>query len=141
MDTNMILARILYRSDGIFSQLYQDDNSRVCVTLEHSFQFPDTPLGLWEPVIRKGSYICVRGMHRLEGMTEDFETFEVKGIAGHSGVILHWGNWNKDSKACILMGEAIVDSAQGKMVTNSCATFQRFMASQVGIDRFQLTVE
>jgi hypothetical protein len=137
----MILSRLIYRPDGIFSRLWHDDESLMCVTLEHAFQFPDTPAGLWEPVIKKGSYICVRGNHRLDGMTHDFETFEVTGIVGHTGVIFHWGNWNKDSKACILLGASIVDSPSGKMVTDSVKTFQRFMAGQDDIDRFQLTVE
>lgn len=137
----MILSRLLYRSDGIFSRLRYDDGTPMCVTLEHAFQFPDTPAGLWEPVIKKGSYICLRGFHRLEGMTEDFETFEVTGIVGHTGVIFHWGNWNKDSKACILVGESMIDSPAGKMVTNSRAMFHKFMGGQTDVDRFQFTVE
>jgi hypothetical protein len=137
----MILSRLIYRPDGIFSRLWYDDGSAMCVTLEHAFQFPDTPAGLWEPVIKKGSYICVRGAHRLEGMTHDFETFEVTGIVGHTGVVFHWGNWNKDSKACILVGESIADSPTGKEVINSVKTFEKFMAGQEGIDRFQLIVE
>jgi hypothetical protein len=65
----------------------------------------------------------------------------VTGVAGHTGLLFHWGNWNRDSDGCILTGEAFADSAKGEMVTNSRASFARFMALQDGFDSFQLEVK
>lgn len=84
-------------------------------------------------------------MHRLHGMTEDFETFEVLGVPDFqgnpvTGLLFHWGNWNKDSEGCILTGEAETSSAQGMMVTASRDKFAAFMQLHEGEDTFQLTV-
>lgn len=137
----MILSRIWHNEGGILGRLFRDDESRIGVTLEHAFQFKDTPAGLWEPVIPKGVYTCVRGPHRLAHMTQDFETFEVTGIARHSGLIFHWGNWNTDSKGCILLGDALSNSPAGPMITDSRRTFAKFMAGLSGTDTFTLTIE
>jgi hypothetical protein len=133
---DLTLQRTQYRPDGIFSEV-TDVDGPVMVTLEHAFP---NGQGDFLPKIPPGVYACVRGLHRLDGMTEDFETFEVSGVAGHSGLLFHWGNWNKDSDGCILTGEGYGASSSGEMVTNSRATFEKFVALQNGVDSFQLEV-
>ena len=97
------------------------------------------------PKIPPGIYDCVRGKHRLESMTEDFETFEITGVAGHKKLLFHWGNYNDNSDGCNLTGEKFAEgvehAAHVEMVTNSQATFKRFLAAQEGLDSFKLTVE
>jgi hypothetical protein len=134
---DLILQRKSYEADGILSTCADTTGAQVMVTLEHAFEDDE---GDYQPKIPPGTYVCIRGPHRLEGMTEDFITFEVTGVAGHTGLLFHWGNWNKDSDGCILTGEAFAASASGEMVTNSRATFARFMALQDGVDNFQLDV-
>ena len=102
-------------------------------TLEHAY--PGNPTG-WVPIVQPGVYTCVLGAHRLDGMTEDFLTYEVMGVEGHTGILFHWGNWNKDSKGCILLGTA----REGDMVMYSRKAFGQFMAMQGGAESFQLTV-
>lgn len=133
----MILSRMTKRPDGIFSQLLDDNGNQVSCTLEHAF--PDGKGG-FEPVIPPGTYTCVRGLHRLEHMTEDFETFEITGVQGHSQLLFHWGNWNKDSDGCVLTGSSIDKIVTPWMVTNSRFTFAKFMELNQGLDQFPLTV-
>jgi hypothetical protein len=134
----MNLIRTEFREDGIFGHLLDDKGQSIAMTLEHAYQQPD---GSWAPKIYDGQFICVRGPHRLNGMTADFETFEITGVKGHEGLLFHAGNFDKDSSGCILLGEDIVTQADGsEMVTNSRATFAKFMNGLDGVTEFLLTV-
>ncbi len=107
------------------------------MTLEHAYQEGE----LWLPKMKLGSYTCQRGMHRLNGMEQDFETFEITAVPGHTNILFHWGNWTKDSEGCVLLGEALAESSEGEMITNSKATFAHFMERLAGVDSFTLTVD
>lgn len=135
----LLLQRMAYQTDGVFSKLFlfvgdEQVNTQpaLCVTLEHSYD--------GRPKLAPGTYLCVRGQHRLHGMTEDFTTFEITGVIGHSGILFHWGNFNKDSDGCVLLGHTIADSPQGTMVTDSRATFAKFMKTLAGANEVQLEV-
>lgn len=113
--------------------LFDDEGTPIAVTLEHSYD--------GAPKLPVGAYTCVRGPHRLHGMDHDFETFEVTGVPGHTGILFHWGNYNKDSEGCILLGRVMTASPIGWMVTHSKETFAMWMAACGGRESFQLTVE
>jgi hypothetical protein len=130
------LERVQRRSDGIFSHLLDDKDNIIAYTLEHAYEQD----GQYSPKIPNGEFKCVRGQHRLHGMTEDFTTFEITGIEGHSNLLFHWGNYNKDSEGCVLVGDAIIDSSGSEMITHSRATFEKFMELEQGLDFFTLTV-
>lgn len=129
---NLRLVRKERRPDGIFSELYSESPFPL-VTLEHSYD--------GEPKIPNGTFTCVRGKHRLHGMTEDFETFEVTGVPGHSGILFHWGNFNRDSDGCILLGHSVGMDGDDEMILKSREAFAQFMAVQSGLDSFILSVE
>lgn len=143
------------RSDGVFGWALPADEppdgevKPLCVFVTHAFKQPD---GTYRPIVRAGVYECVRGIHHLQkegGPLIEIETFEVTGVAGHSGIVFHWGNFGSDSKACFCTGRKVVRIAQDRdgvdgpdeMVTESRASFAAFMAAQVGINRFRLIVE
>ena len=131
---DLTLTRKLKEEDGIFSILSNESGSVIAMTLEHSYDN--------EPKIPNGTFTCVRGQHLLHGMTEDFTTFEITGVEGHSNLLFHWGNYNKDSEGCVLLGQQTVDDSSGdKMITNSRATFTKFMEIQEGLDSFILIVQ
>ena len=135
---NNILKYTHYRSDGIFGQFFFDNLSTpFCVTLSHAFYNN----GTYQPIVKQGTYTCVRGTHQLANGVP-FETFEITGVEGHSGLLFHAGNFNKDSEGCTLLGKAIADQADGaEMITDSKATFAAFMTMLSGVDTFSLTVE
>ena len=126
------LTRKQFRSDGIFSELCDKNGNIVAQTLEHSYDNL--------PKIPNGTFKCVRGPHRLHNMTEDFITFEITGVEGHENLLFHWGNYNKDSEGCVLLGAADAMVGDIEMVTSSQATFKAFMASLEGVNEFTLTV-
>lgn len=129
----MKLTRTACRPDGIIGSLFDAEGQPLAVTLEHSYG--------GAPKLPAGTYTCQRGKHRLHGMTEDFETFEVLGVPVHTGILFHWGNYNDDSEGCILLGRVSCDSPKGCMVTSSRATFARWMLDLEGVQSFTLAVE
>jgi len=129
---NLTLTRNRFDDTGVYGELVSDDGSFSCVTLEHSYQSDD---GDWLPKVPPGVYLCVRGQHQLH--SGPIETFEVTGVEGHQGILIHPGNAEGDSEGCILVGEARVSD----MITNSRVTFAKFMELQEGLDEFQLVVE
>lgn len=125
--SSLTLTRTRFCSEGIFGELSKD-GERLAYTLEHSYND--------KPKLPVGEFTCVRGQHRLHGMTADFTTFEVTGVAGHAGILFHWGNYNCDSEGCILLGLQTSET----MVSNSKQAFADFMLTMEGIGSFALIV-
>jgi hypothetical protein len=138
---DLVLQRHQFIPDGIFGSLVSPDNI-VAVTLEHAYQMGDAtkPGVLYYPKVPPGIYKCVRGMHRLENMKSDFETFEVTDVPGHTGILFHIGNFLRDSRGCILLGSAMIDDGNGYMISGSKIAFQKFMNLQQRVDSFHLTI-
>lgn len=155
---NLYLSRQFKRADGIFSALNSDERM-IAWCLDHAY-----PVGIGndpEPKLYDGVFTCVRGMHRLpwHSTSDDpflikvngkvvqingadyieFETFEITGIDGHSGIVYHWGSYNKNSDGCVLTGRALI-KGDPWMITDTRDTFTEFMKLQEGVDSFQLTV-
>lgn len=102
-------------------------NGLTLRTLEHKF---DTG-----PKLTPGLHKCVRGTHKLEH-GDPFETFEITGVPGHSGILFHVGNFNADSNGCVLVGMA----ATAAGLVQSRIAFKALMDSLVGINEFTLEV-
>lgn len=133
---DLVLRRIMYSHDGILGILYSSDRHGFnCDTLEHAYR---SPSGDYVPKLPPGIYVCKRGIHRLEhGLP--FETFEIMDVPGHTGILFHVGNFNKDSAGCVLVGKS--DQRSPSLVLlHSRDTFKEFMEVQVGKHEFLLTV-
>lgn len=115
--------------DGVFGEIPELN----LVTLEHAY---DDGSGSVYAKVPEGVYLCVRGKHTLP-TGEEIETFEVTDVPGHSGILFHPGNKNKDSAGCFLPGIARYQD----MVTMSRMAFRLFMEAQEGEDSFMLTVK
>ena len=120
--------------DGAFGTLFrQDIGTQIAVTLEHAY---DDGGGGWFSKIPPGRYFCVLGHHPINGVT-----YEVTNVPGHTAMLFHVGNYEKDSAGCILLGEQI-DEVNGRlMITKSRETFEKFMALQDGTPSFWLWVD
>ncbi len=128
----LTLTRIFLRPDGIFSELTDENGKIVARTLEHSYDN--------KPKLYGGEFTCKRSMHRLRGMTHDFETFQIMDVKDHTNILFHVGNWNSDSDGCILLGEGIASSSKGQMITASKQAFAEFMELTKGLESFTLIV-
>lgn len=137
------LVRKQCREDGVFSDLLSEDGSLLAQTLEHAYEgVPDIEdKGTYRAKIIKGEYTCQRGEHLLHGMEKPFATFEVLSVPNAWGILFHWGNFNKNSEGCILVGSHVERAEDGsQMLTDSRKAFDRLMAELRSVDTFQLIV-
>ena len=131
------LRRQNYRPDGIFGVL--EVGLGKYWTLEHSYLTETNGVKYYLPKLPPGTYDCVRGQHRLPGMDHDFVTFEVTNVPGHTGILFHWGNYNKDSAGCILLGKDR-NMANTWYVGESRTAFSDFMDDTKNETDFSLVV-
>jgi len=127
VDPEVYLIRTDHTKDGIFGELAYDFNDNTggyksFATLEHAYQ--DKPDGPYYPKLPDGTYKLVKGVHQLEH-GGPFTAFEVTGVAGHSGILIHPGNFNKDSNGCVLTGTH--GGPEDKQIFDSKAAFDEFM--------------
>ncbi len=135
---NLILSRAQSRAEGIFGEILDEGDKFIFVTLEHAYPMDTGFSGArFSPKVPVGTYTCRRGKHRLASMKEDFETFEVLEVPGHTGVLFHCGNTNQDSQGCILLGTVMVRDT----ILNSRVAFSKFMELQLGVDEFMLLIK
>lgn len=132
----LYLTRTSKGLDGIFGTI-DIAGQIIAVTLEHSYPNGDS----FAPKIPEGVFQCVRGLHRLEGMTHDFETFEIQ-VPGHTGILFHPGNFNKDSSGCVLLGSSLFYySPHCRILKDSDIAFTKFMQCLDKINDISLTVQ
>jgi len=135
---DLVIQRGRVDSTGCFSQITTLGFAPLWVSAEHSYQQPD---GTWRPKIPDGVYQCVRGVHELSDLVP-FETFEVAGVQGHSGILFHKGNLpEQDSDGCILLGTTLGELNGAPAVLQSLLAFQGFLNLQKGLYSFTLTVK
>lgn len=133
---NFTLKRTIHSAQGIFGSLSSDDGFTL-VTLEHAFATGDS----FAPAIPDGTYTCQRGMHQLLHMARPFETFQVMNVPGHTDILLHPGDYNRDSEGCILLGKTLVTPGAGTWaIYESRIAFWQFMNLLKGVNQFQLSV-
>jgi hypothetical protein len=132
------LNRTKCDNNGCFGELIDDTGKLIAYTAEHAYANPD---GSYSTKTPPGTYTCQRGQHQLESMTQPFTTFQIMNVPDHTNILIHAGNWPQiDSDGCCIIGEAITESFQGPMVTNSRVVFAEFMTLQDGINTFQLII-
>ena len=128
----MRLKRVDSNEHGIFSIL-MDNHNNVFATLEHAYAQSDNT---YKPKIPNGTFKCIRGQHQLHS-GPPFSTFEITGVVGHSNLLFHKGNTDKDSEGCVLVGSQRIANT----VVASRVAFELFMDCLDGINEFTLTVE
>jgi len=125
----LILARDLYREDGVFGDLISEHGELDLLTLERSY-------GLL-PKLPKGEYICKRTIWHKKGIP----TFGITGVPDATRILFHTGNKEQDSEGCVLLGLSRIEVNGGVMlVTSSKVAHKQFMAYFEGCDEFPLTV-
>ncbi len=119
----------------------------LAYTLEHAYVTGHDEAGLasFAAKLPEGTYTCVRGTHQLHN-SSPFQTFEVTGVPGHTGILFHVGNYNSDSDGCVLLGRRLIQdesgtTRSGSMLSGSRLAFDAFMARMEGVDSFTLVVK
>lgn len=110
------LVRVASGPGGAFGVLVVDGNPEA-VTLERVFD----ERGETRPVIPAGTYRCEPTFFHAG----DYPTWEVVNVPGHSRVLFHRGNFERESLGCILVAR----SFEGKWVGGSRLGFEAFEAA------------
>lgn len=99
----------------------------ACLTIERPWLDNKTnvsciPEGAYSLSLRQSSVV-----NRTSG-GEFTSGWEVRDVAGRTYIMLHPGNWAKDTNGCILPGDSLASHPEhGLMVTNSRKTFRNLM--------------
>ena len=125
------LIRMEEGPDGTFGIL-KIDKRIFCATLE-----PRDMLNKLDVSSIPGpqQYLCRKRLSRFG------ETFEVLDVPGRTGILFHAGNFIRQTKGCILLGQHHDKLRIERGVMNSGNTFARFMAEMKDVDEFLLTVD
>lgn len=134
MKLNLIRNHIT--KDGVFGELTCEGSNFKLYTLEHAYLIPEK--AIYAPKLKAGAYLCKRGPHKLHGMVNSFETFEITGVEGHQGILFHVGNYNKDSEGCVLLGTGV--DLNCRAIYGSKDGFEKFMDLLVTRESFDLVV-
>lgn len=132
---NAVLSYLECGPDGQFGSFSAPGLSLSVCT--HAYGDID---GKWTPKVPPGVYKCVRGVHQLDH-GGPFETFEITGVPGHSGILFHVGNWPQvNSDGCMLLGlrRGVLDDRPA--VCASAQAFASFMSFFAHEDEFDLEV-
>jgi hypothetical protein len=86
--------------------------------------------------IPAGEYIC-----ELDVSPKYGTVFHVRNVEGRSHILIHWGNYVKDTQGCILLGDRLLKDPDLNVpgVGNSRETVKAFMQA-VGVKMFKLFV-
>lgn len=84
--------------------------------------------------IPAGDYLCKRFHGRKWP-----NTFEVV-VAGHTALLFHAGNTEKDTVGCIILGSSVGKLGAERAVLNSGESFRRFLDYTSGVNAFSLKI-
>lgn len=130
---NLILQRVEYGPQGIFGNLFDENRNVIAETLEHAYAAAD---GSFFAKIPSDTYKCIRRMSPKFG----YEVFMLVNVPNATFIEIHIGNYNRDSDGCIMLGQTKITLGNEEMITNSGATFHKFMDLQKGLDSFILKI-
>ncbi len=141
---DLTLQRVSLHPKRTYGTLTRDvDGVTFAVTLEPDWdggsnrKTVHAPAHIGGACVPPGRYWCKRIVSPKYG-----DTFELQGVPDRDKVLLHWGNDETDTDACILTGDAFdpVNGVDG--ITVSKDTFlNEFLALQKGVTGFWLTIK
>lgn len=111
---------------------WETETGFSCYTLELPWRNNERgrsciPEGTYDLRVRESEVV-----HRTTG-GEFQEGFEIVGVPFRTWIMVHPGNWAKDTNGCILVGKQFWWSDKGPMVKASRATFREFMKAHLAL--------
>jgi hypothetical protein len=116
--STFIVQRHQATSESVTGEL-AIDSTHECYTLEPPYAGP-----MVKPrCIPAGTYdLTVRFSPRFARMMP-----HVENVPGFEGVLIHWGNFPKDTDACTLVGEIVEENFVGKSMVEFNLLFQKIL--------------
>jgi len=88
-----------------------------------------------DSLIPKGRYIC----EPYSG-TKYKNVYIIKDVPGRSAILFHWGNFEKNTEGCVLVGDGAGMLDGQPAITGSKSAFERFR-NAIGKNHFTLFIE
>ena len=107
------------------------DGQPICLTLEPYTRDNERSISC----IPTGQYIATRVQSPKYG-----NVFEISNIQNRSHVLIHWGNRDKDTEGCILLGEEFGLLYKDWSVLSSKKAFNEFMEIMKDENEFTITI-
>ena len=126
----LTLKRISDTKYGTFGVLL-NDNIPFVVTLENPWKDNQEDISC----IPLGLYLCKRHISPRFG-----EVFRVTDVKDRTHILFHWGNLEKDTHGCILIGESFDPLNNIPGILSSKKGFREFMSRLEGQDDFWLDI-
>ena len=112
--------------------LLTTEQLEVCQTLELPWR--DNERGV--SCIPDGEYLCKRDFYHAKG----YEVFELQNVEKRSAILIHVGNFLKDTKGCILVGMVSGNKDGEYCVYKSKQAFDIFMSLLKEENEFCLSI-
>lgn len=113
------LQRVCSSDKGTYGVLSLDGQP-LCVTLE----LPNKGNKKDISCIPCGSYKCKKGKSPSKNKQLDGQVFKVSGVQGRENILIHIGNYLKDTLGCILVGTFF----DKNMITGSAEAMRKLLA-------------
>lgn len=113
------------------------DDQPFCATLELPWNDNKRSISC----IPAGTYLCRKTFKRttLGGLVIP-ETFEVMRVPGRSGILIHVGNYPKDTQGCILLGTSHTWDSKKPMILHSNDAFRAFLTRMQDVNELELVI-
>lgn len=123
------ISRVCSNSHGVFGVFLIDDLP-ICVTLEETwldnlFRESCIPEGVYE--VRKYSG------------TKYKNVWQIYGVDGRSAILIHWGNTERNTAGCVLMGRYFAQFGDRRGVADSKNTINMLRSKLP--DKFEIYIE
>jgi hypothetical protein len=128
---NVLIKRVCHNNDGVFGVMMIENNPRF-VTVEPKW------FGNYKSIscIPVGTYTC-----KMTKSPRFGETYEITNVPDRSNILIHWGNFSRDTEGCVIVGSGFdYDLRNGSYITNSVDAFRRFM-NLMQKEEFTLVIE
>ena len=123
LQMKLFLKRLDATDHGIFGHMVSDSGNFDCVTLErHDIAIP---VGTYKVTLYNSP------VHGLTPLLQD--------VPGRTMIEIHEGNWEFNSKGCILVGSCR-DNLDKTMIDNSKATKAKLVALLQGMNDVSITI-
>ena len=128
---NLKIQRYLQNPTVTLGNFYREDGTKICKTLE--LPWLNNQHGI--SCIPAAPYTVELTDHPIHGWV-----FQVMNVPDRDDILLHIGNFPKDTHGCILLGLRVGDD--GHSIENSSSAFDAFMKemADAGITKFSLDI-
>lgn len=130
----LVLKRFIFNPKQTYGVLYKKEGEMYSKPLFVTLEDPNNNNAPNESCIPAGEYLCHKVLSPKFG-----DTFEVTGVANRTHILFHKGNYESDTKGCILLGTGFAVSYD--MITGSAAAMWEFMQMLRGEDYFSLEIK